>query len=374
MPTVDALQDALEAALGSREPELWQLKQLGEHPLARQARECRAAVAGVPPLFGAFRRGRLVAWDRVTTTWEGWDVEAGVRVLVRAARSDTWGRPVPGHGLEGKDWPFRVSAPFSCSLADLMPLEDPPDPLWAAGLVTAVLADLEQVHATGHPHGLVMPSMIVWDGRWHLLDLGNAEPAGVGEDLAELGRLMSIVDPDGFLGDLGEAFLETAPPSAVDARVLLQRALADQLSADHNRLVRRLRGVARGDLIGSLLDLGRRLRSRCPPPMGVGCVQAGAAGSFWLVVSDGHTVRGGPTASMDIRSLPVIATPDHFDAPANRALLRAWQTRRPGTESLRERLQQQLHSTDADVDAILRWLAAAARLRAEMLLVAARRM
>jgi hypothetical protein len=77
---------------------------------------------------------------------------------------------------------------------------------------------------------------------------------------------------------------------------------------------------------------------------------------------------------MDIRSLPVIATPDHFDAPANRALLRAWQTRRPGTEVLRERLQQQLNSTDANVDAILRWLAAAARLRAELMLVAARRM
>lgn len=373
LPTVDSLQDALYAALGSRDPEAWALKKLGESPLAKMARDCRSAGAGVPPQFGRLRRGRLVAWDRCSTTWEAWDVEGGMRVLLRAARADGWGNPLPGHGLPNvSPWPHQVSAPFSCTLADLLPLEDTPDILWSAGIVAAILRDLETVHQHGRRHGQLSPSLIAWDGRWHLLDTGCAEPTTEAEDLAGLGRLMVLVDEGGPIGDLGHSFLEDTPPSSADARFLFQRALADHLAETHHRLLRRMRGVSRVNLLSRVLELCRRLRVRVPPPVGVGCLAAGQNGSFTLLVSDGHTVRGGATASLDLRNLPVIAGPDTLDAPANRMLIRAWATRRPSTEPLRQQLQNALGSSDTELEQMMRWLAAAARLRAETLLLAAR--
>jgi hypothetical protein len=265
-----------------------------------------------------------------------------------------------------------VSATFSCTLADLLPLEDPPDALWSAGIVSAILSDLEKVHKTGRRHGQLSPSLIAWDGRWHLLDTGCAEPSTEAEDLLGLGKVMVIVDPNGPIGDLGHSFLEDPPPSAADARFLFQRALADHLAETHNRLLRRMRGVSRVDLLARVLELSRRLRVQVPPPVGVGCIAAGQNGSFTLLVSDGHSVRGGATASLDVRTLPVIAGPDSFDAPANRVLLRAWTTRRPNTEALRQQLQQAMGSSDAELEVMMRWLSAAARLRAETVLLAAR--
>jgi hypothetical protein len=148
MPTLDALHTSFQAVLGVREPEAFQLQKLGpEHPLTRQLRDARTAAAGIPPRLGRFRRDRLIAWDRSSTTWEAWDLEGGQRVLLRAARADAWGRPITGHGLPIRDgWPHRHSPPFLCTLADLLPLEDPPDMLWAVGIVTAVLRDLDAVH------------------------------------------------------------------------------------------------------------------------------------------------------------------------------------------------------------------------------------
>jgi hypothetical protein len=265
-----------------------------------------------------------------------------------------------------------VSPPFSCTLADLLPLEDPPDTLWSAGIVTAILGDLERVHNEGRRHGQLSASLVAWDGRWHLLDPGNAEPTTEAEDLLALGQLMVLVDAGGPYGDLGHSLLEEPPPAVADARALVQRVLANHLAENHHRLLRRMRSVHQVDLVGRLLDLGRRLRLRVPPPVAVGCLAASAGGSFTLIVSDGHTVRGGVTANMDVRTLPMIAGPDYFDAPANRVLLRAWGTRRPATEALRSQVQQALNSTDAEIELCLRWLAAAARLRAETLLVAAR--
>ena len=67
----------------------------------------------------------------------------------------------------------------------------------------------------------------------------------------------------------------------------------------------------------------------------------------------------------------MIASADYFDAPANRALLRAWITRRPNQEAARQRIQAGIGS-DADIERIMSWLASAARLRAELLLLGAR--
>lgn len=401
MPTIEALQQVLLSATGSREPDPRLLKQLpADHAALRLLRDSRSAVAGIPARIGPWRRDRLLAWDADRTAWDGWDVEAGCRVLICAARADTWGRPLPGHGLALRNgWPAFVSPPFQHSLADLLPSGSdtdagayadpdrlsqdidqgsaPGDPRWAGQIAAALLGDLQRSHAAGHVHGHVCPEFLIFAGRWLLWDpllrSGSGAPLPPERDLTDLGRVLLALDPRGFVGDLGGVFIDDPPPSVPDAARLLQRAMGEHLAAAHHRITRRARGLSSIGRRDQLLGVAGRLHRLVPPPEGIGCVQAGQAGSFYLLVSDGRTVRGGPTASFDLRLLPIIAGPDQFDSHAFREIYRAWKTHRRGNEPLRAQIQAALQSSDAEIVLIFRWLFAFGTLHAEIVNITAPR-
>jgi hypothetical protein len=372
VPTLDTLQDALLATLGTRDPSLQQLQALGpEHPLVQLHRDYRAVAAGIPPSLGVYQRGKLVAWDKLTATWECWDSESGTRALVRAARADAWGKPLPGHGLPmGDSWPVLTSLGFHYTLADLLPLEEPPEPIWVARLAITLLASFEELHTKGLTHSQLGPSVVVWDGLcWRLLEpqmLGQKVAGDPRDDLARLGRILAVADPEGVLGDLGSSFQDDPPLNLQMATRLVYKALADILASQHHILVRRYQ--RKKDQVKLLIALCERLKSVLPP-VGTGCVSVGAAGSMYLLASDGRQVRAGPAASFDLSQLPVIAGGGRVDSRANRALIKAWNTRKLEREEARKEVQRRLESTDKQLDRVMRWLAAAARLQAEQVLI-----
>lgn len=347
------------------------------------------AVAGAPPpLLGGVRRTRLIAADRATVTVEGWDTWNGARVLLRAARAGHRGDPEVRRRLAAAarpdavvpvawtddDWPRVVSGPYATCLADLLPLEAPADPVWAARVLGAALAAVLAAHRQGRAHGLVRPeAMLFVDGRWALADLGG--PIDGADDLRDLGHLAAaLIHPQGSppLVERVADFAVHPPPSPGDAVTLVVHELAAGLAAARRELLLRQRRQGEHDRVGRLLGLARRLARAAAPPPGRGCLRAGHDGVLVLVETDGDRLRGGPSAQASTRWLPVVWSPERVDVPQLRALLRAWNTRGGGDARRREAANAELGGDDRTLDRLVRWIAATGRLRADRLLLEAR--
>ena len=315
----------------------------------------------LPLLLGEVRRGRRIAQG----TWEGWDTRRGHRLLLQTGPV----RPVPGvlpmtPSLSGR--PHLRSGPIEATLADFLPLDDEPDTAWLGGIVAGTLRALQALHEAGEVHGALGPELIVCsEGRWTLAWTG-ADAGDRDEDLRALGHLIADIDPVGILAG---ALDDEPPPSAADAGRLVRRALASELTSRHNELVERLRRISRARRVAGLGAAMRRLVAASPPPRAHGCVRASLDGVVHLVASDGVTVRGGATATTATGHLPLVWSEGRLEVQQARLVLRAWTGRARGDEERRARAQVEMGGDDLALAALVRWLAAAARLRTDTLLL-----
>ncbi len=322
----------------------------------------------LPPLVGTLRRRRRVAEDSATSTWEAWDTATGERVLLRVGHGDAplddrcarlQGLPLAVTGVTAGRPHLRTAA-VSCSLADLLPVERAPGPVWTARLALGVYTGLSVLHETGFAHGWVGSDSVVLTPRgWTLAWLGPVPGATVADDLRAVGELVAALDPSGPVGDLASGFAEVPPPSAADATRLLLHACASTLASERHALVRRARALGAASGRARLGRLAGRLDALVPPPRARGCVARDEDGVALLVESDGVRVQGarelqstaGAGASFGVWG------PDGLDPVSARVLLRAWARRDDAPP-------------EPDVAALMRWLAAASRLRIDRMVLA----
>lgn len=357
---------------------------------AEEARDDRAllelhslevAAELLPPIIDGARRGRLLCADALATTWEGWDLRNGERLLLRCVRPQ-WRKdavmlrrmalaqqsPDPPSWVPDGAWPhLRVSAPGAL-VADRLPIDDPPSTLFLAQVLGAGLTTLARLHAVGLVHGGPMLAHLV-EGRHGagLLWLDRFQPeGGPRRDLIELAQAVGALDPwqEDPVGELVRDWVEEPPPSAADGARLLRRLLASLLLGARHRVEMDARQLRRRAHRSRLATLTRQLWASRPPPVGCWCLRADRHGVLVLVESDGHTLRGGAAADLSARFLPVIYEPGRgLDAQAARAVLRAWARRDDGDRDHRLELQLELGTTDEDAALVARWLSAASRLR-----------
>lgn len=391
MPTVEALHDALLARTGSVEPSAAELAALGPdgEALARALREVAAAGKGLPLLFGTVRRVALVAWDATTTAWDAWDTATGERRLLRLPRrrdAATLARlraDAEQPGVLPMEWseegvPHLRSVPFDGTLADLLPLADPPGAAWIGRVLAGVLRSLGALHAAGRAHGQLGPALVMdrggaWEVAWLDPDEGGGA-ASVADDLRAFGHLAVAVDPAGDLGRLAEGFAEHPPPSAEDAARLLVAGLGAQLAEAHHHVVLRARRMERARRTALLRRLVRRLIAAVPPPVVRGCLRAEADGRAFVVASDGLVVRAGAWAHGGaLERLPAVWVRGLLEPGHARAAMRAWSGRAAGDEDARRARNADLGGDDADLERLARWLAGMARLRADAMVLDAKR-
>jgi hypothetical protein len=327
------------------------------------------AAPALPPLLGALRRRRRVFGDGATSTWEAWDTGTGERVFVRplplrdeelrASLAALPPLPLPVVVVPGSHALVRT-APVACCLADLLPIDHTPGPAWIARFALGTFSALAALHATGNSHGWIGAESVVATQRgWTLAWLGPVGGGAPTEDLHALSKLVAALDPTGPIGELVGGFVDAQPPSAADATRLLLHACTAALAREHHALVRRARqlGAVSGRL--RLQRLAGRLHAAMPPPRARGCVAVDADGVALTVESDGVEVTGARAllATDPPSARFVVAGPAGLDPVAARLLLRAWAARTPPCE-------------DEAVAALMRWVAAASRLRVDRLVLA----
>ena len=354
-------------------------------------RELEAITDGLPPGLGGVRRSRIWAQDPISVTYEGWDGtgRVAIRVLRPSVKDDpVWRRRLeraarvqPGPEILAPEryvdevWPHLVVPLSGTSLADLLPVEDPPDPRTVARFFAGGLAGLSRLHEQGLVHGGLRPAHLVMTSEgvklaW--LDPVLPSPRDACEDLADLGRAISQLDPEHVdpVATLARGLAEGPTPTTDMVEVLLVRTLGSVLADRRHRLAMRSRLVTRRGDEARLLDLARRLQRAITPPAGKFCLRAGRDAVLVVADSDGRTVKGGPVASVDARFMPTVWTPDRgLDAVAARALMRAWATRARGDEERRASLMEELSGNDEDAQILCRWLSCQARLRAVRMLL-----
>ncbi len=386
-------QRAAVEALAAQQPS--RLQELDEHLLDLRERE--TADTGLPLVIGGVRRGHLVGWDRVTTTWVGWDEQSGARWALRCLRP-RWRRDPVMHrrlalgeqlasnirGLvpmrfEGHaDWPHVAYRLSGIPLSELLPTEDPPQLLTFARWLGLALATTLRLHHRGLLLGTLAPAQILLTPEglslvW--LDPLDGAPKEASSDLRQLALAFTQLDPDGLhpLAQTLQPWCHSPPASASEAATMLRRALADELVTARHRLALRSRTADRESRTARLYTLGQELARALPPPSGRSCLRAGHDRTLYLIESDGRSVRGGTAAGVPPRGLPPLYTPSRgLDAPATRRLLRAWARRGDGDLKLQASAQRRWQAGDAQGQALVRWLTAASRLRRAQLLLAYR--
>jgi len=354
-------------------------------------RELESTTLGLPPGLGGVRRGRIWAQDPITVTYEGWDGSGRValRVLRPSVKDDpVWRRRLersartqPGEEVLAperyvdEDWPHLVVPLPGPSLADLLPVEDPPDSGTVARFFAGGLAGLRCLHAQGLVHGGLRAAHLVQtrDGvKLAWLDPVLSRPRDACDDLADLGRTVARLDPDNVdeVASLARGLAEGPTPTAEMAEVLFVRTLGSVLADRRHRLAMRSRLVTRRGDEARLLQLAHRLQRATQPPVGKFCLRAGRDSVLVVAESDGTHIKGGPVASVDARFMPTVWSPERgLDAVAARALMRAWATRNRGDEDRRAELMSELTGTDPQADVLCRWLSCQARLRAVRMLL-----
>ncbi len=350
-----------------------------------ELRSLEISASDLPPLIDGARRDRLLCADAISTTWEAWHTDSGARLLLRCVRPEWRRDPVMlrrmSRALQSPDppqwnpdgaWPhLRVEAPGAL-LLDRLPVEDTPDTVYLARIMAAGLSGLRRLHAAGLVHGAPLAAHLVEGRSVRLLWLDRfGASGGPSADLAELGRTVAALDPEGLdpVGQLAHDWAELPPPSAADGERLFRRLLAGSLLSARHRIEVASRRKRRAGDLSTLRALTRRLSAALPPPAGTFCVKAERSGVLILIESDGQRVRGGAAASPGARDLPLLYAPDQgLDAQAARAIQRAWSKRAEGDLAQMATVNQLFGATTRAADGLMRWLAATSRLRALRLL------
>ncbi len=336
----------------------------GQSERLLELRELEQAIAALPTQAGLARRGRLLAWDRISTTWEAWELHSGRRRMQRHLHPAWRGDPVVLRLFEQAiaEAPGERPDPYTlCQeapglpLAELLPVEDPPSTRALAALFAAGLGALVALEARGRSHGGPVPVCFLIQTSGPVLHhLGQRVPAPApGEDLRQLSALVAAFDPQGHepLAGLARSWIQDPPASALDAQRLFISQLAQTLAAARHGLFLAARGAGRRARASALLRAARALSATPPPPLARSVLAQLPEGGTLEIESDGHTVRAGLGSAEE---LGLVWRGDRgLDAPAARTLLRAWAT----------------GGSLGAADPLMRWLAAAASLRRARLLL-----
>lgn len=336
----------------------------GQVELLLELRELEQAIGALPSDPEGLRRGQLLAWDRISTTWEAWDTQTGRRQLQRLLHPVWRADPVVLRVFERatRHAPGRRPDPFTLSLdapglplSELLPVEDPLSARALTALLGGCLATLARLEAHGQAHGGPFTVAVHLQSDGPILHfLGTRVPAPAPrEDLRELARLITLLDPLGLdpLDGLARAWVQDPPDNARDASGLFVARLAQELASARHGLVLAARGASRRARANALLRATRGLGRLPPPPLPRTVLAHRPDGGTVELESDGLALRAGLGSGED---LGIVWRADRgLDAPAARALLRAWSTAgAPGT-----------------AEPLMRWLAAAASLRRARLLL-----
>lgn len=387
---------AVAVLCGEPEPSVARLLACGEpgRRLELLRRDMERAADRLPPTVEGVRRTRLIAWDATTTLWEGWHAESGARTLLRVVRPGAPARALErvtrplrhpalappdslrSVGLDGGLVPATVLlGPILGTLGDVLPIEEPDDPVWRARVLIGALRSLVALHAVGEVHGMVCAELLVLAEHgpaparqeWHLVWPGPPEvahPLDPVDDLRALGAIgVALGDP------VVAGFAEYPPPSASDAARLYVDSLGEDLLGACRAVWRRVRQHSREGRAERLKRLIARLEAAVPAPVAEGCVRAARDGGLWMVRSDGASVWGGACSSSSVRHLPTLVEGGRFDVAGIRALLRAGATRGGGDERRRATITTELGTSEERVDQLLRWLSGRMRLRTDRLVL-----
>ena len=354
--------------------------------------EAERAMAGhgLPAAPGGFRRHQLLAWDALSTCWSGWDLATGAPVWLSILRPRWLGHPA----MLRRFWESPVAAGTRCfsphrngelplrtvirpgtTLRELTPLSGEDEvslPLRASILAHGLqgLAGLhQQKRGVG---GSVRDWLVVAPEGPRLIDrhafCAAFDPA---HELMELAASVVALAPNARdpIATLARAWCERPPPSAEDAGELASRAMATHLAWLRHELVRTRRSRIRGDRLGRLSRLIRRLDRVQHPPVGEACLAVGPDGQLVRVWSDGQTLRGGRSVAGAGEALPVIwSAEEGLDPVACRLLIRGW-SQRDGRCAQTAAAQAALGERATDPTLFIRWLKASRRLRSARLLL-----
>lgn len=339
-------------------------ERLHQTELLLDLRELEQAIAALPMQVDQARRGRLLAWDRISSTWEAWELHTGRRRMQRLLHPVWRGDPVVLRLFEQAiaDAPGRRPDAFTlCQdapglpLAELLPVEDPPSTRFLAALFAAGLGALIRLEDQGRSHGGPFPVCFLIQTSGPVLHhLGQRVPAlPPGEDLRQLSALVAAFDPLGTepLAGLARSWTLDPPSSARDAQRLFIAHLAQSLASSRHSLFLAARGAGRRVRASALLRAARALSSTPPPLLSRTVLARLPQGGTVEIESDGRAVRAGLGTAEELGL--VWRLERGLDAPAARTILRAWATRGAG----------------GPAEALMRWLAAAASLRRARLLL-----
>ena len=335
-----------------------------------ELRELEVAASDLPTVIDGVRRTRLLLADGLATTWEGWDIQTGQRVLIRCARprwrtdSVMLRRLSVGADLKSSetliaptwhpdgDWPHLRAVVPHALLNDYLPVEDPADPLTLAKIMAGGLVALAAAHKKGVMFGPSLPSLLVVDGPTGMLINMDSFACKTDEagDIVELAKAIIALDPAGDhpITTMAAGWTVVPPPTATDGLTLLYKTMGQTL-----------------------------LSTAMAPPKGTACVKVSNNGVSTLIHSDGQSIFGGQSQNLDTTALnEVYSHSSGLNASASRALLRAWALKDSGDETKRISVNQQLSTISEDNNDDLaanfvRWLSAMNRLRAAKLLIAA---
>lgn len=353
-------------------------------------RDLELAHQSLPPTIDGVRRVRLLTTDAISTTWEGWNLDGGERVILRCLRPRWKVDPVMTRrlGLDAigevswhpdGDWPHLRTIAQGGLLIDRFPIEDVPSAAQLARTLGFGLAALARLHERGHVHpGPLAAFMVERDNRIQLPYLGGFDVCqSPADNLRQLAQTIFALDPVGSspVAQLAEEWMVDPPPTAADGMRLLTRCLSGALLAERHRLSVAGRSTARMDRSTRLARAIRRLASLTTPPPGKFCLKAGTDGVLVIAESDGEVVRGG--AATDVsegRFLPIIYTQSQgLDAQSARFLMRSWAMRKSGDLEVQTAHNASLGTSDEAAGQLVRWLSAMARVRSASLILRAGR-
>lgn len=342
----------------------------------------------LPRVIDGARRGRLIARDPVSTTWEAFCLETGVRLWLRCLRprwrDDAAVRRRLCHGEApggprprfqgGGDWPHLRWTRPGTPLADLLPVDEPMPLATRVGILARGLQGLHQLHERGLCLGEPVEQVLVLanDGprlRWRDPFAAGGAPE---DDLKGLARVVLELSPSASdpVAHLCLAWVDHPPLRAADAEALVRQAMAASLLRQRHALALVARNTERRRRLGRLARAVNRLETVLPPPRLRCCVRAEHFAGLLVVESDGERVVTGavdsPGAPLDRE---VWSAARGLEAMGNRQLLRAWNRRRSGDEERRLEAQAALGSSDEHTVLLMRWLSAMSRLRSARMLL-----
>jgi hypothetical protein len=334
------------------------------------------AAESLPPLIDGARRGELLWSDPISSTWSGWDISNGRRVLLRCLRRD-WRtdrvmrrrmaraeRVLPALCTPtwhvGGDWPhLRVSLGGPLLRGGL---PSPDEPGLSAGILTRALAGLTALHSAGlHLGGALEDHLVLTDQGPEMLWLDRFDPpGGPRDDLVALGLLAARLDPDlrDPLASMVSDWADSPPLTAEDGAELLRQSMSHTLLTHRHRLRRIRQTNAHLSDLRRLLRLVERL-SAWPPPPGITCLSANDPDAPVLLRCDGTTIQ----AEQGDERMVVFTPEADLDPQLHRRLARDWRRRSAVMEPRRLAIEEGLGTRPCDAENLIRWMKARAELR-----------